>query len=189
MSEAEITAIKSCQAGDRQAFGQLYDQYIKKIYAFVYAKTGHRETAEDLVSQTFFKALDSIDKFKFDGQGTFQSWLYTIARNLIIDNYRRQKNDIDINDCWDLAGKENSAIDFDAKEKIFEIKKYLSKLKPEQREIIIMRIWQEMSYAEIAEATEKSEAACKMTFSRAMKELRQAMPLAIWIALVAGLLR
>lgn len=186
MTREEIKAIQNCQAGNLQEFGQLYDLYVKKIYAFIYAKTGHRETAEDLVSQTFFKALQGISKFKLE-QGTFQSWIYTIARNLVTDYYRSQKSDIRIDDCWDLPDKKYLDFDFDTSARLLEVEQYLVKLKVEQRDIIIMRIWHEMSYHEIADVLGKTESACKMSFSRAIKDLRRVMPLAMWIFLIQNL--
>jgi len=184
MDESEILAIKKCQSGDGEEFGQLYDKYIKKIYDFVYYKTQHKETAEDLVSQVFMKALRKINSFKAS-QGTFQAWLYQIARNTVIDHYRSQKHDRNIEDVFDLASNSDIARDTEAKIKLEAVKKYLSGLKSEQRDIIIMRVWQGMSYSEISQAMNKSEAGCKMMYSRAIGRLRNEIPLMILIWLLA----
>lgn len=170
-----------CQQGNLENFVQLYDKYIKRIYDFIYFKTTHKETAEDLTSLTFIKALEKIKTFNAD-KGTFSAWLYQIARNTVIDFYRTKKEAIDIDDVWDLAGNENIERDIDAKAKLQAIEKYLAKLKSEQREIIIMRIWSELTYAEIAEVLGKSEASCKMSFSRAIAVLRKEMPLELLIS-------
>lgn len=179
----EKEAIKNCQSGDLEKFGYLYDKYIKKIYDFIYYKTTHKETAEDLTSKTFTKAIDNIGHFEID-KGTFSAWLYQIARNTVIDFYRTRKNKTDIDDVWDLSSDEDLARDIDTKQKLARVEKYLSKLKSEQREIIIMRIWQEMSYREIAEIIGKSEASCKMAFSRAINILRRDMPLDLFLLLL-----
>ena len=97
MENLESQVIKKCQAGELKQFGQLYDSYIKKIYNFVYYKTWHRQTAEDLTSQTFFKALTKIKQFD-EIKGSFSSWLYKIARNTVIDYYRQNKADLNIDD-------------------------------------------------------------------------------------------
>lgn len=170
-----------CQQGNLENFVQLYDKYIKRIYDFIYFKTTHKETAEDLTSLTFIKALEKIKTFNAD-KGTFSAWLYQIARNTVIDFYRTKKEAIDIDDVWDLAGNENIERDIDAKAKLQAIEKYLAKLKSEQREIIIMRVWLEMTYGEIAEVLGKSEASCKMSFSRAIAVLRKEMPLELLIS-------
>ena len=100
MDSKEQKLIKDCLGGDLKKFGGLYELYIDKIYKFIYFKTHHKETAEDLVSQTFFKALENIKGFD-PSKGKFSSWLYRIARNCVIDYYRTKKAKIDIYDTWD----------------------------------------------------------------------------------------
>lgn len=183
MIDNEKNIIKSCQRGDLEKFAWLYDKYIKKIYDFVYYKTTHKETAEDLVSVIFMKALEKIGGFNFD-KGTFQAWIYQIARNTVIDHYRTKKIDANIEDVWDLAGNEDLERDIDVQEKLKKVEQYLSKLKSEHREIIIMRVWQGMSHKEIATILGKSEASCKMKYSRAITTLRKELPLALYVYLL-----
>lgn len=178
----EVDVISRCQAGQLEEFGLLYDKYIKKIYDFVYYKTHHKETAEDLVSKIFMKALEKIKSFSPD-KGSFQGWLYQIARNTVIDHYRTQKKDANLEDVWDLQDKSDIARDLDVKMKVKEVEECLAKLKPEQRDIIIMRVWQGLSYKEIADIMDKSEGSCKMAYSRAVNALRQDMPAATLLAL------
>ena len=182
MDENQI--IKNCQGGNLKQFGELYEKYIKKIYDFVYYKTHHKETAEDLVSSVFFKALEKIGRFE-SAKGSFQAWLYQIARNTVIDHYRTKKTDRNIEDIWGLAGNEDLARDIDTREKVGQIEAYLKELKAEQRDIIIMRVWQGLSHREIAEALGKSEASVKMIYSRALRQLRQDMPLALFFILLS----
>jgi len=178
MEYNEIEIIKKCQAGNLDDFTLLYDAYVKKIYNFIYYRTQHKETAEDLTSRAFMKALEKISSFENE-KGSFSSWLYRIARNSVIDYYRTKKHDADISDIWDLASEENIERDLDTKEKLKKVDEYLKNLKSEQREIIIMRVWQELSYKEIAEIIGKSEASCKMTYARALAKLKQEMPLSV----------
>ncbi|RLC36365.1 hypothetical protein DRH27_05335 [Candidatus Falkowbacteria bacterium] len=177
----ETKIIEKCRQGHLEEFGSLYDRYIKKIYDFIYYKTHHKETAEDLCSQVFMKAISKIKGFNLD-KGTFQAWIYAIARNTVIDYYRTKKNEIDIFDIWDLAVKENVERDIDTKIKLEKVVLYLKELKQKQRDIIIMRVWQGLGYREIAEILNKSEASCKMSYSRAINKLRQEMPLSLYIA-------
>lgn len=186
MKQEEIEIIRACQAGDLAQFSKLYDTYARKIYDFVYYRVQHRPTAEDLTSQTFFKVLESIAKYQ-DNSGNFSAWLYKIARNLVIDYYRTRKNEDDIADYFGLNDGSDLERDLDTREKLKNVEKYLHSLKPELREIIIMRVWQELSYQEIAAILNKSEASCKMQFSRAIAKLRQELPLAILILLLTKL--
>ncbi|MDO8260569.1 MAG: RNA polymerase sigma factor [Candidatus Magasanikbacteria bacterium] len=179
----EIEIIKKCQAGNLQDFALLYDTYIDKIYSFIYYRTQHKESAEDLTSRVFMKALEKINTFDTE-QGYFSAWLYRIARNSVIDHYRAKKNEVDIADIWDLSDGQDIERDIDTREKLKNVDAYLKTLKSEQREIIIMRVWQGMSYQEIAKVLGKSEASCKMTYSRALAKLKQEMPLSALILFI-----
>lgn len=173
--DAEIVA--RVQSGETESFTELYDAYFKKIYAFIYYKTHHRETAEDLTSQTFLRALNKLADFD-SSRGTFQAWLYQIARNGIYDHYRAMKKTTPLEDAWDLSSAENVAVDAALRTELAEVREALQKLKPEQRDIVILRVWQDLSYEEIAEIVGKSVNACKMTFSRTVKGLRKEFILA-----------
>jgi len=176
--------IKECQDGNLDEFGVLYDEYFEKIYNFIYYKIHHKESAEDLTSQTFIKALEKIGNYS-PNKGLFSSWIYRIARNKVIDYYRTRKSEKDISDVWDLKSDQDIVSDLDTREKLAEVSKYLAKLNPEQREIVVMRVWDSLSYQEISEIIEKSEANCRMIFSRTMTKLRQEIPLALLIILLS----
>lgn len=173
IKQAELA--KECKLGNKEAFGLLYESFIRQIYNFIYYKTHHKETAEDLTSKVFIKAYASINTFD-ESKGSFSSWLYQIARNSIIDHYRSVKPALNIEDAWDLDGGSDVERDVGTKIQLENIKTYLQMLSSEQRDIVIMRVWEEMSYAEIAEVVGKSEANCKMIFSRTLKKLREIMP-------------
>lgn len=171
MKTSEIDLIKKAQAGDGAAFGELYDTYIKRIYDFVYYKTMHKQTAEDLTSDVFFKALRKIDTFNVN-KGTLQAWLYQIARNTVIDHYRTSKPSDNIDDVWGLSSSEDVETDIDNKVLLEKVQKHLQKFSAEQREIVLLRLWDELSYQEIADIVGKSPDACKVSFSRSLSKLR-----------------
>lgn len=170
--------------GDKQAFADLYDFYVQPIYRFIFYKTHQRETAEDLTSQTFAKALEKIRLFQA-GKGTFSGWLYRIARNTVIDYYRTLKSSVNIEDAWGLTDEADIAADLENREKLQEVSRHLKQLSAEQREIVILRVWQELSYAEIASILDKSEDSCKMLFSRTIRKLRETVPLAAVVTFFA----
>ncbi len=181
----EKELIERCQGGDTEAFGLLYDHHVRTIYNFIYYKTHHKETAEDITSQTFFKALTHIDSV--DTTRSFLSWLYKIAHNSVLDHYRTKRHTEDIDDVYDLSTEEDTVGMIDDREEAAKVKKYLEKLTPLERDIIIMRVWQELSYKEIAEIVGKTEASCKMMYSRSLKKLRDVLPLALFLLLSAHL--
>ena len=168
---SENDALLLIKRGETEEFGFLYDLYFERIYTFIFFKTLHKETTEDLTSKTFTKAFEKIESFN-QNKGVFSAWLFTIAKRTVIDHYRTRKQTYDISDCWDLSSEENVFNDISNKDQLEKIKTSLKKLKPEHRDLVIMRIWQGMSHKEIAKATGKSEAGCKMMFSRVMRDLR-----------------
>jgi RNA polymerase sigma-70 factor (ECF subfamily) len=175
MDNSDILAVEKCQKGDLDQFAGLYEKYIEKIYKFIFYKTHHKETAEDLCAKTFLKALEKINDFDLSA-GTFQAWLYKIARNNVIDHYRTDKSNISLDDVWDLSDDSDLVKELDNDLKLESVRKYLRGLKSEQRDILIMRIWQGLSYREISEITGKSEASLKMVFSRTINKFRTEMP-------------
>ncbi len=182
MENAELKAITACQAGERAAFGVVYDAYVERVYAFLFYKTYHRETAEDLTSQTFMKAMEHIGDYD-PRKGKFSSWLYRIAQNTFIDHYRARKLTVSMDEVFELAAKGSLMKDVEAKFDLARVQAYLGSLDAETRDLIQMRVWQDLSYAEIAEIVGKNEGAVKMAFSRALRELKGQVPLAGFILL------
>jgi RNA polymerase sigma-70 factor (ECF subfamily) len=180
--EEQSNLVLACHKGDTAAFGKLYEHFVEPIYNFIYYKTHHKETAEDLTSQTFFKAYDSIKKCD-PAQGTFSSWVYRIARNTVVDHYRTKKHHSDIEDAFDLSDGKNGESDVHNRIELAKVTTYLQGLSSEQRDIVILRLWQELSFSEIAAIMNKSEASCKMMLSRTLDKLRSDLgraPRSLW---------
>lgn len=163
--------VRECQAGDYGNFATLYDAYLKRIYDFIYFKTHHRETAEDLTTQVFMSVLENIDSFEH-GKGAFVTWIYRIARNKIVDHYRSFKPLHDIEDAWDISSDSDIERDADTALSLQKIEAAMQSLTAAQREIVLLRLWQDMSFKEIARLTGKNEAAVKMAFGRALEKIR-----------------
>ena len=185
-SFSELDLVKQAQSGNSTAFGQLYDGHIKKIYDFIYFKTMNKDTAEDITSEVFLKAWRKISQFQGE---YFSAWLYSIARNAVIDHYRSQKNVLDIDDFWDLAGHEDVLSDLDNRLKAEKIKQSMKHLSARDRELIIMRLWQDLSFREIAERLGQNEGTAKVAFGRAIARLKEKVPLPIFILLTSFLIR
>ncbi len=182
----EVMLIEKCRQGNLKAFTEIYSHYIGKIYDFIYYKTCHRETAEDITSQTFMKALEGIRNFD-TGKGSLSSWLYKIAMNSIIDFYRKKRDTVSIDDIWDLASGENIERDHINRDHMEKISSYLNSLPHEKRTIIILRVWQELPYSEIAEIMNRTEAQCKMIFYRAIDKMKKQVPASLFLLFWAGL--
>lgn len=170
--EQEAEIVKKAQAGDSEAFGLLYDHYFDPIYRFIYYKVFSRETAEDLTSDTFMKALTRLSSYNGD-RGCFNSWLYQIARNTVIDHFRTKKTDVSIEDVFDISHDERTVEQLDALSGLKKVEAYLETLPARQREIIMLRVWEGKSYEEIAGMLGGTEGSVKMSFSRSIRELRE----------------
>lgn len=171
----EKAIISACQSGETERFAELYDLYFDRIFRFIFHKTMQRDLAEDLTSDTFVRALEKLNQFNPE-KGQFSTWIYTIARNLITDHWRSYREHKDIEDVWDLSSLDD-VVDSAHKQLVGEkLHTALRSLSPESREILMMRFWQDLSFAQIAELTGKSEGAVKMTAGRALKKLRADAP-------------
>lgn len=160
---------------DATGFAEVYDAYIEKIYAFVYYRVQHREIAEDLTSTTFLKALDKYSTFR---GGNVRAWLYRIARNTVTDHYRTHRPPAELEAAQDLPSTSNPAHEAEARMQLERARAELDKLSDEQRDIVLMRVWDGLTHAEIAEILGKSEASVKMQFSRSLRQLQSSLPLA-----------
>lgn len=183
MEDKEL--VIQCQEWNLAVFWVLYDRYINRIYKFIYMKTSNQEIAEDITSEVFYKAMNSITTFKSNEESSsFKSWIYTIANNKVIDFYRTQKTETDIEDCFDLWIHHDFADDVDNKEKLEKVLEFLETLKPDQKEIIMLRIWEDLSYKEIAEITWKTLDNCKKIISRSLKNIQANFILFLFIILL-----
>lgn len=183
MEDKEL--VIQCQSGNLSMFWELYDRYIDRIYKFIYIKTSSREIAEDIASEVFYKAMNSIGSFRSAEEGTsFKSWIYTIANNKVIDFYRTQKQVSDIEDCYDLWIHNDFSWDVDNKDKIDKVLAFIETLKVDQKEVVLLRVWEDLSYKEISEITGKSLDNCKKIVSRSLKNIQANFILILLIILI-----
>jgi len=186
--EEDLILINACKQGNLEVFDKLYRQYVGSVFDFIYYKTWHKETTEDLTSLVFMKALEHISSYN-EKKSSFKTWLLRIARNTVIDHWRQKKETVDLEQAFELADDSHVEIDFDIKDQLEKIKKELELLPEKQKEVTVMRVWQQLSYQEISEITGSSEASCKMMFSRSIKLLKDRLPLSALILLLMAYVR
>jgi RNA polymerase sigma-70 factor (ECF subfamily) len=164
-----ITAV---QNGDLGCFGEIYDQFVEQIFRFVYFKTGERAAAQDLTQNVFLKAMEKIDQLK--GNGSFASWLYAIARNVIADYYRGRNKTVSLRLVGEIADSGNGH-SFESKETLEETLKALGTLNEDEQEVILLHCVEEYSFEEIAKITKKSPGALRILKHRALGKLKTAV--------------
>ena len=172
MDITELKTIQACQDGRMENFVLLYDAYVEKIYNFLFFRTFHKSTAEDITSLVFIRAMEKLHTFN-PNKGTFQSWLYQIARNLLIDEFRKQKPTENLDAHYNLADETNLENEAQRKLRSEALQKLLQELPEESQELITMRLWDELSYTEISQITGKTEGSLKMQFSRIITKLQE----------------
>ena len=190
MERTDEDIAASCAGGALHDFDLLYERYARPIYAFASRRLLDRGAAEDVTSVVFLKAIESIRSFNPRKAG-FRTWLYQIARNAVIDHVRSQSHRAtdDIESAWEIPGADRADDRVKAALRDEKLRSALAELSPLQREIVFLRIWEDLSYAEIAALTGKNEGHCKVLFSRTMKELRSALPLLSFLLLLFSPLR
>ena len=174
MIDGEEQLIQSAVGGDSSAFGSLYDRYQPAIYRFIVVKVGSREEAEDITHHVFLSAWQKVGTYKHRGH-PFSSWLYQIARNMVIDHYRSRKDDVSL----DKIDPESSIIpavaqfDLSTKMQLQAVHRAIVELKPDYQDVIVLRFIEDMSLKEAAAILKKSEGAVKLAQHRAIKELKK----------------
>lgn len=165
--------------GDHEAFGQLYDHYSPAVYRFIYYRlSGNKALAEDLTSETFFRALRSMASFHWQGKD-FGAWLTTIARNLVLDHVKSGRNRLELvtedfsGRTETVAGPEDEVLANLTNEALREA---LSKLPDEQQECLVLRFLNGYSIAETAASLGRSEGAVKQLQLRAVRNLAKQIP-------------
>jgi RNA polymerase sigma-70 factor, ECF subfamily len=173
LSESEIIALAKKKS---KYFGVLYDRYFDTIFRFVFKRLGGNEdVAGDLTQQTFIKAMANIDKYE-DRGFPFSSWLYRIAQNEVSMFFRQEKKSfsvsIDENRVSEMAGEAeiSNIMSTEDLEKLIE---FVNELKQEHQDLIELRFFQGLSFKEIAEIYDITEANAKMRTYRILEKLGQ----------------
>jgi len=182
----DLELIKNYLSGDKKSFDIIYEKYVNKIYRFIYLKTTNKEVSEDIVSEVFLSVLDNIDSFKLDSDSNFNSWIYKIAYNKIIDFYKKDEKQktFEIWDYLDIWFEEDLNKKMENKDKLKEIFKFLKTIKPEYRDILIYKIWEDLSFKEISEITWMSLDNCKKISSRILKTINEKFIILLFIFLI-----
>jgi RNA polymerase sigma-70 factor, ECF subfamily len=159
---------------DKEAFGQLYERYVDRIYSYIYYRTGNNHDAEDLTARVFFRAMQHIGNYREQGV-PFSAWLYRIAHNLVANWYRDQnrRKIISLEDVsqWRLGQDtpETAVQLLEDKEALLTV---IRRLPADRQELLILKFVDGLPNAEIGAIMGRSEGAIKSLYHRALLSLR-----------------
>jgi len=187
LEDAQVAAmlVRRCVAGDAAAWEEIVQRYHRRIYNICYRFAGSADDAQDLTQEVFIKMYRTLKTYETE-RGAFMTWVTTITRNLLVDHFRKSKQDR-MTDSLDTAPSEHedamplserihdSALPPDARAQSREVKetvhRALQKLSPDLREAVILRDLQDMDYKEIATVLKVPEGTVKSRINRGRAEL------------------
>ena len=153
--------VKNYANGDSDAFDTLLARYQQKIYSYILFLVHDDEVADDLFQETFMKAIVTIRQGRYVESGRFSAWLTRIAHNLVIDKYRQDRNsnvisnDASDADLFNDASLSDITVEMKmiTEQSLTDVGRLLKELPDNQKEVLYMRFYQDLSFKEIAEAT------------------------------------
>ncbi len=168
-NDAPVEQLVKAAVRDPDSFAELYERFVTPVYRYIYSRTGTRLDAEDLTTQTFMRAMQSLTSLRKPGQ--FKSWLFTIARNVINDHFRRSANvpqmlqDMPVGEVCDPLA---SVLEREQERALAAV---IATLDEDERELLKLRFLAELTYGEIAVIVNRSEQAVKKSVYRLLDRL------------------
>lgn len=172
----ELLLISRARGGDREAFGELVEQYRDNVYRLAYRMCGNAYDADEAAQEAFVAAWRALPNFR--GDAKFSTWLYRLTSNAAIDVMRREKRHQTVGDgeMVDLADDADSPQEtVERTEQQEAVQKALSTLSEEYREVLLLRYMEELDYAEIAEVLQLPSGTVKSRINRAKAALKTAL--------------
>jgi len=172
LSDSEL--VEMAKTGDKDAFGELYERYLDKIYSYIYYRTGNHHDTEDLTARVFFRAMAHIESYTERGV-PFQAWLYRIAHNLVANWHRdRGRRKVIPLDEFIAASLKSDAPDQQAEdqEERDALRAAIRRLPEERQQLLLLKFVDHLSNAEIGVIMDRTEGAIKSLYHRTLIALR-----------------
>jgi RNA polymerase sigma-70 factor, ECF subfamily len=161
---------------DAEAFGEIYDRFVERVYRYLYFRTGSHAEAEDLTEQVFLKAWEAIGRYRWQGR-PFLAWLYRLAHNAHIDHVRSQRPTTSLtNDQRPLElASASASVELGRTLDAEVIAGALEQLTLEQQQVIVMKFIEGMDNEQIAQCMDKREGAIRALQMRALLSMRRVL--------------
>jgi RNA polymerase sigma-70 factor (ECF subfamily) len=166
----ETLAARALQ--DPGAYAELYDRYLNPVYRYFFLRLGSRPEAEDLTSQVFLAALESLPGYRTGSP--FRAWLFGIARRKLADHYRLRRPQVSLEQVGDLpAAHEPALARLARREQLRGLAELVAALQDGERELLGLRFAAGLSFAEMAGLLKRKESAVKMSLYRLLERLER----------------
>jgi RNA polymerase sigma-70 factor (ECF subfamily) len=155
------------------AFGRLYNHYVQPVYRYLYSRVGTVHDAEDLTSQTFMTAYESLPRYR--ERGYFSAWLFRIARSRMIDHLRSSKREVGLQAVEKVDAVQDALGQVIQDEELRRLQILICELSEEEQDLIRLRYVADLSFAEMAGVLGKREDAVKKSLYRLLARLKSQM--------------
>ena len=172
---AEEALVRRASAGDAEAFADLYESYLDRVFRYFYYRVGNRQDAEDLTEQVFLRAWQAIGRY--DCRGTpFSAWVFRIAHNLLVDYRRASVEYTQLDEALrvedDSVGPDELAL---RRAEAYALAKALGQLSPLEQTVVALRFVEGLDHRTVAGIVDKSETATRSIQSRALARLARVL--------------
>jgi RNA polymerase sigma-70 factor (ECF subfamily) len=173
--DREKEILSQIASGNKEAFGQLYDLYAPGLFRFIRLKVGSQVLAEDLSSESFLRIWEYLKEPEAKIEDTFQALLYKVARNLVVDYYKKKSSqEFLIGDDFHLfLNEEPAKNEIASKEIADQIHRAITRIKDEYQDVLILYYIDGFSVEQIAKTMDKSQGAIRVLIHRGLKSLKE----------------
>ena len=168
-ADIDLKTIQRAQAGDKAALAQIYDTYARYIYRYHYSRVGNAPDAEDLTSQTFMAAIEALPHYQ--DRGRFTAWMFQIARNKVMDHYRKNQNTSDLTESIKDPVQTDALEIVHQNESWSQLDLLMRTLDEDERELLRLRFTAELSFVQIGQLLGRSEDAVRKSVRRILDRL------------------
>ncbi|MDL4842415.1 RNA polymerase sigma factor [Aquibacillus rhizosphaerae] len=148
----------------------IYNTYFKDVFLYVYSLSGDKHIAEDITSETFMKALTSLDSFR--GDSDIRVWLCQIAKNSYYSYLRKKKSFVDLESLPEPASEDNVEQEITTSEASMKVHEIIQKLKEPYKKVFTLRVFGELSFKQIGNLFAKSDNWACVTYHRAREKIK-----------------
>ncbi len=152
--------VKNYISGDENALGTLINRHQSKIYGFIYSKVSNRDISDDIFQDTFIKVIKTLKSNAYNEEGKFLPWVMRIAHNLVVDHFRRNKKMPMFRETEEFSifsimsdNVPNIESQIITNQVESDLRKLIEELPADQKEVLVMRMYQDLSFKEISELT------------------------------------